>query len=498
MEDVLANGYLMLLGVLALYGLYRYYLLILYFRGRSLRPVEPTPPRAWPRVTIQIPVYNERDVVERTIRSACEVDYPQDRLEIQVLDDSTDETSTIIATLLERYQARGLTLQHLRRSTRSGFKAGALTEGLRHAAGDFLAVFDADFLVPRDFLHRTVPFFTDPLVGMVQARWGHLNRDYSLLTRLQAILLDGHFGIEQSARCAAGHFFSFNGTAGIWRKTAIVDAGGWSAQTLTEDLDLSYRAQLKGWRGVFLPELVCPAELPIEMTAWKIQQFRWTKGSVETAKKLLRNVLRAPIPWSVKLDAVGHLTSYVCYPLGLIASLGTIPLMMGWLPWPHQIVADVVWFVLLTVSGACFYLCGQRALDPSWFTRIPLVPWSLAVTVGLSVNNAWAVCEALLGRSSPFLRTPKFGARPRWALWDSRRDRAFHGSPMGWIELGLALYFGMGAVAALHRQLWLTAPWLMLFAAGFGYVGWFSLRPDSPIRWLGGRLSTASWRPSEV
>jgi len=467
-------GSLVFLGLLACYGLYRYYLLWLYYRVKSRRPVAPPAPSLWPSVTIQIPIYNERYVIERTIRSACEVDYPAQQLEIQLLDDSTDETSAIIARMILPYQQRGLRVVHLKRAHRQHYKAGALAQGLRHAQGDFVAVFDADFVIPRDFLIRAMPFFTDPRVGMVQARWGHVNAAYSLLTRTQAALLDGHFVIEQVARHQAGRFFNFNGTAGIWRKQAIETSGGWQTDTLTEDLDLSYRAQLKGWKGIFLADLVAPAELPVEMDAFKSQQYRWTKGSIQTAKKLLHPVFSSRLPWSIKWEAFCHLTAYFSYPIGLLASLGVAPMLMGTRPHPHHWPVDALWLVLLAIPGMCFYLCAQRELAPKFWKRVLLVPWVVVVGVGMSVNNAVAVLDALLGGRSEFLRTPKFCVESQHDRWDHKQYRAT-GTATAWAELALALYFGIGCLQALHRHLFLAVPSLVVFCAGFGYVGGLSL-----------------------
>jgi len=473
MSQFLEIGYLALLGILACYGFYRYHLLWLYYRVKARRPIAPVM-SVWPKVTIQIPVYNERYVVERAIRHACAVDYPHERLEIQILDDSTDDTSELIARTLESSRREGLTVLHLRRTHRAHFKAGALAEGLTRASGELIAVFDVDFLIPRDFLKRTVPFFADPNVGMVQARWGHVNAVYSLLTQAQAMFLDGHFAIEQTARHQAGRFFNFNGTAGIWRNTAIVSSGGWQADTLTEDLDLSYRAQLMGWRCVFLPDLVAYAELPVEMNAFKTQQYRWTKGSIQTAKKLLPRLLNSRLPLVLKLEAVFHLTSFLSYPIGLLASLGVVPILLGTFHLPRFWVVDVVWCVLLAIPGACFYLCSQRELYPNWRARVALIPWAVMVGVGLSVNNTRAVLDGLLGRVSGFIRTPKFGIQSQGDAWRQKSYRAPR-TPSTWLELALAGYFALGCVVAFQQKLFLALPSVALICAGFVYVGGLSL-----------------------
>ena len=471
----LVNIYLCALAGLACYGFYRYHLLWMYYRVKSHAVVPPPPPAAWPRVTIQIPVYNERYVVERAIQSACEVDYPCDRLQVQVLDDSTDDTSALIVRAIQPYRHEGIDVAHLRRESRCDFKAGALREGLARAAGELVAVFDVDFVIPRDFLKRTVPFFSQPAVGMVQARWGHLNAADSLLTRAQALFLDGHFTIEQVARHQAGRFFSFNGTAGVWRTQAILESGGWQADTLTEDLDLSYRAQLAGWRCVFLNDLVSLAELPVEVNAFKTQQYRWTKGSIQTAKKLLPRILAARLPWPLKFEALFHLTGFAAYPIGLLASLGLPPLLAGEFRLPHSWLVDVVWFVFLTIPGFCFYLCAQQELQAGWRQRLTMVPWVVAVGIGLSVNNALAVLDALLGRRSVFIRTAKYGVG---SSDDARRSRAYRapGTSTVWAELLLAGYFAFGCWMAIVRGQWTTLPSTLLLLVGFTYVGWTSLR----------------------
>lgn len=484
-------GYLGLLGLLACYGLYRYHLVWLYYRLKRRQPDPPPPPPAcWPTVTLQIPVYNERYVVERAIRSACEVDYPRDRLEVQILDDSTDDTRGIIAEAIQPYQRRGLRVVHLRRTDRRGFKAGALAEGLRQSQGEFVAVFDVDFVVPTDFLRRTVPCFADPSVGMAQVRWGHLNKDYSWLTRAQVLLLNGHFVLEQVARHRGGRFFNFNGTAGIWRRTAILSAGGWQADTLAEDLDLSFRAQLAGWRGVYLPDLVAYAELPVEMNAFKTQQYRWTKGSIQTAKKLLPAILRSSMPLRRKAELFFHLTMYLGYPLGFVASAAFPLILMGLFRVPHTWYLDAIWCALLALPGFCFYLCAQREADPDWIRHFAEIPWAAMVGIGLSVNNTLAVLDGLVGRDVTFVRTTKFGIRSKRDRWTAKRYRTRQ-APAVWGELALAVYFGFGCLVALKSDLWLALPSVALFCASFAAVSGLSLGQS-------GRLSAFHWlQPAE-
>ncbi|MDO8793189.1 MAG: glycosyltransferase family 2 protein, partial [Vicinamibacterales bacterium] len=302
-ETLILAIYFFVLVILAVYGWHRYYLVYLYMKNKDRQPVPAGPMETLPRVTVQLPIYNEMYVADRLIDAVCRIDYPRDLLEIQVLDDSTDETTAVAQQAVRRNADIGINIVYLHRSDRTGYKAGALEAGLQVASGEYVAIFDADFIPTVDFLQRTVPFFVDPKIAMVQARWGHINQDYSLLTKIQSILLDGHFVLEHGARNRAGHFFNFNGTAGIWRRTAIADAGGWQHDTLTEDLDLSYRAQVRGWKFIFLQDLVAPAEVPVEMNSFKSQQHRWAKGSIQTCRKLLPKILRSNLPIGVKAEA---------------------------------------------------------------------------------------------------------------------------------------------------------------------------------------------------
>lgn len=489
MVRALMLGYLALLSVLACYGAYRYYLLLLYHRVKASPPRPLRRVDAWPRVTIQIPVYNERYVVERAIRSACAVDYPSELLEVQILDDSTDDTPALIEALVAEERSRGRRIVHRRRAHRRHFKAGALADGLEEAGGEFVAVFDADFVIPKDFLRRTVPFFGDPAVGMVQARWGHLNARYSFLTCAQAVLLDGHFAVEQVARHGAGRFFNFNGTAGIWRAAAIRSAGGWQADTLTEDLDLSYRAQLAGWRCVYVPDLVAPAELPVEIHALKSQQYRWTKGSIQTAKKLLPRILASRVPWRIKFDSFFHLTSFFTYPVALLAGLGLPLFVLGVLPSaPHYGLTDLIWLLLLPVPAVCFYFCAQRSRQSSWLARATVLPGTLALGMGLLVNNARAVVDGWFDTgSSEFVRTTKFGVRIRSDRWQTKAYRA-RGTSTEWMELILAAYFALGCWAALTQKQFVSLAYAVLFCLGFTYVGWLSLWQRLPATPRASRL----------
>ncbi|HMQ14749.1 MAG TPA: glycosyltransferase, partial [Phycisphaerae bacterium] len=440
-------AYSLVLGALCVYGLHRYFLVLTYYRVRS-SPVKPrTRFESLPHVTVQLPMYNEPLVAERVIEYACRIDYPPDRLEIQILDDSTDETTEIAQRTADRMRSLGHDVVYLHRSDRGGYKAGALAAGAQVAKGEFIAIFDADFLPPANMLRDTIQYFVDPCVGMVQCRWEHLNRQASVLTRAQAILLDGHFVVEHTARNRSGRYMSFNGTAGIWRKEAIADAGGWQHDTLTEDLDLSYRAQLRGWKFVFLPDVTSPAELPPEMNAFKAQQHRWTKGGAQTCVKLLPLVLSRPGDWRVKCEAFFHLTSCGVYVLMVLLSVLIGPALIAKLlvaehytTW--QYATDLVLFVVGTGSALSFYVVSQRALRRSWLEILPSLPVLLAIGAGIAFNNAVAAVEGLFCKAGEFVRTPKFGAHAhvggKWA--ERLGGLRFRGAWKAWAELGLALY----------------------------------------------------------
>jgi cellulose synthase/poly-beta-1,6-N-acetylglucosamine synthase-like glycosyltransferase len=515
---VLLAAYYAVLGVLSLYGAHRLVLLFGWWRHRA-RPLQAPPPptdpagrEAWPLVTVQLPLYNERFVAERLLRAVAALDYPPARLEVQVLDDSTDDTSAIVARVCAELRAGGLDVHHLRRPARAGFKAGALAAGLASARGELLAVFDADFVPRADFLRRLVPWLAgtgaDPRVGMVQARWGHLNREDSLLTGVQAMLLDGHFAIEHAARHRAGCFFNFNGTAGIWRRAAIEDAGGWQADTLTEDLDLSYRAQLAGWRFVFVPEVVVPAELPVEAADLAAQQHRWAKGAAQTARKLLPRLLAAPLPWRVRAEAFVHLTANVSYPLMLLLATLLFPAMLlrrgsGW-----QLLAfDAPLFAIASGSVLLFYVASQAAVGEPWRARLHLLPAVMAIGIGLSVTNSAAVIAGLLRGGGTFHRTPKYRREGRgaaakqaaavdaplgggggWAAPVAQRvscgdrppDPSGYGGgrrPSFGVEGALSLYFAACCVAATYLGMWSSLPFLYLFLQGYGYLFFLALRP---------------------
>jgi hypothetical protein len=430
-----------------------------------------------PVVTVQLPEFNERYVVGRLLAAVARLDYPKDRLEIHVLDDSIDDTTDLIAQRIMALHAQGYRVRHVHRSHRSGFKAGALAEGFALAQGEFLALFDADFVPPPDFLRRTIHHFTDPTVGMVQTRWGHLNRFDSLLTRAQALMLDGHFLIEQVARSRSGAFFNFNGSAGVWRKQAVLDAGGWQPDTLTEDLDLSYRAQLKGWRFLYVSDVVVPAELPVEMSSLKAQHHRWALGSIQTALKLLPQVLRSSQPWHVKLETCFHFGMWLHYPLGILVALLILPELMI-----HRsqlgVQGEGVWggFVgpLLLTTTAIFHGVAQRQVGSPWRRIVSEVPVLMAVTVGLALNNTRAIWEALRGSPASFHRTPKYNGRDVSTTHPGYRSHP-GGARWWWAEVALGVYVCAALGYAASQAFYAIVPFLLPLSAGFLYGGLSSL-----------------------
>jgi cellulose synthase/poly-beta-1,6-N-acetylglucosamine synthase-like glycosyltransferase len=479
-ETLILVLYFFVLSILAIYGWHRYYLVYLYMKNRGKAPDPALPPPALanlPRVTVQLPIYNEMYVADRLIDAVCEMDYPRELLEIQVLDDSTDETTDIAELAVRRHAARGFDITYLHRVDRRGYKAGALEAGLKVAKAHFIAIFDADFVPSRDFLRKTLPYFTDAKIGMVQARWGHINQEYSLLTKIQSILLDAHFVLEHGGRNRAGCFFNFNGTAGVWRREAIADAGGWQHDTLTEDLDLSYRAQLRGWRFVFLPHVVAPAEVPVEMNSFKSQQHRWAKGSIQTCMKLLPRILRSNQPIGVKAEAFFHLTANFNYLLMSVLSVLMFPAMyvrynMGW---TEMLLIDIPLFAAATLSVCNFYIVSQRELYPaSWKSRLKYLPFLMSIGIGLCVNNTRAVLEALFRKESEFARTPKYGIERDSDEWAGKKYHQTVGV-QSLIELALGLYFTGTVFYALINQIYGTLPFLMLFQIGFLYTGLLSI-----------------------
>ncbi len=468
--------YFAVLLFLAVYGLHRYLMLYLYYKHRRRAPRVVGRFETLPKVTVQLPIFNEMYVVERLIDAVARLDYPRHLLEIQVLDDSTDETAEIAGRRPWTIETKALNIHHLHRKDRIGYKAGALAEGLKSARGEFIAMFDADFVPKWDFLQKTIHHFVQPSVGMVQVRWGHINRDYSLLTRVQSVLFDGHFVLEHGARNRSGRFFNFNGTAGIWRRQAIEESGGWQHDTLTEDLDLSYRAQLRGWRFVFLPEVVSPAEVPVEMNAFKNQQYRWAKGSIQTARKLLPRILASPLPLAVKVEATFHLTANIAYPLMVVLSVLMFPSMlirynMGKY---EMLLVDIPLFLSATASIASFYVVSQREIYADWKQKILFVPFVMSLGIGLSINNACAVIGALTRSDVHFVRTPKLGIESSSDRWRLKRYRG-HVGYLPLVEIGFGLYLGAAALYATMHQIFAILPFLVLFQVGFLWSGFLSL-----------------------
>lgn len=473
LDAAIVAGYFLIMAVLCVYGLHRYRLMYLFYKHRGRATREPDSRFAeLPVVTVQLPVYNERFVVDALLEAACRLDYPRDRLEIQVLDDSTDDTRLIAREMVEELKWLGYPIEYYHRVNREGFKAGALREGLSQAHGEFIAIFDADFSPPCDFLKRTIHYFTDPGVGAVQARWIHRNRDHSLLTQLQAILLDGHFVFEHGGRARAGCFFNFNGTAGVLRRAMIEDAGGWQSDTLTEDTDLSYRAQMKGWKYLYAPQIEVPSELPSDMVSFQIQQARWAKGLTQTAKKLLPRLLRAPLPLRVKVEAWFHLTGNLTFPLMAALFALLVPAMTVRSSWGNGalLAPDLFLFLGTFSSLSSFYLMAQKELFPqSWPQRIVIIPLVVAVGVGLMLNNCVAVLEALFGVASPFERTAKYSSDPRRARLArcqyGRRSRLLPAA-----NLTAGTYFVLCLFHALRLENWWALPFLLVFVFGYYFT----------------------------
>lgn len=501
--------YALTLAILTVYGVHRYVQVFLYYRHMRKRPAPAGHFAKLPKVTIQLPMYNERYVAARIIEASCKMDYPAELLQIQVLDDSTDESAEIARECCERMRKLGHNVDYVHRTNRTGYKAGALESGMQSATGEFIVIFDADFVPSPEMLRAGIDYFTDSNIGCVQTRWGHLNREHSLLTRCQAIFLDGHFMIEHTARNCSGRFINFNGTAGIWRRKAIEESGGWQHDTLTEDMDLSYRAQLRGWRFVFLPFTISPAELPPEITSFKQQQHRWTKGSVQTAVKLLPTIMRSPLPWWVKLEAFFHLSSGLVYMPAVILSLLLFP---AWAMDTNLLNTDSIlvgiivmsFFGLLTCSAGTFYMVSQQAIGRSGWKTFFMIPMLMAIGMGISIINMVAVIEGLFGRKdSEFVRTPKYGTggdRKHARDW-RKRAGAFRTrlDVLPFVEIACGIYMGLCLTASIMTRIQPgsikfikdsapgTVPFLVIFMFGYLYVGiatlhnkWLSAHAKAP------------------
>jgi len=473
---------------------------LLSWRNRNRQVEAPPPPAEWPVVTVQLPIYNELYVARRVIEAACRLDYPCHKLQIHVLDDSDDETSDVVAAAVAKGREAGIDMHHLRRDNRTGFKAGALSASLAEARGSLLAVFDADFVPPADFLIRTVPHFADDSVGFVQARWGHLNSDYSWLTRLQVPAIDGHFLVEQRARGLRGHWFNFNGTAGVWRAAAIHEAGGWHHDTLTEDLDLSYRAHLRGWRGVYLPDVVVPGELPPQLSGFRRQQHRWARGSLECARKLLGSVWRSPVPTATKLQASFHLLAYgvhllllgvvIAYP-AIILAVSRFELADAWRPLGYLLAPASLAPAVFLISGQAVQLGRDRRATAR---RLPAIAGLIVFGSGLMINTARAALSIATSPDPVFERTAKFGLevgdgaalspapipdRAETAVGAVRswRTRRYQSSldRIVFFEAVLGLYALATAVFAVRHTMWGVAVFAALFGTGLLSVATASL-----------------------
>ncbi len=494
-------AYFALLGVLSAFGVYRVKQVVDFWRCRRAgpRPESFFAEDELPSVTVQLPLFNEVYVVERLLAAVTALDYPRERLEIQVLDDSTDETRAVAERAVARHRAEGFRVRYIHREDRTGFKAGALENGLRSAEGELVAIFDADFVPRPDCLRKLVHFFNDPLLACAQMRWSHINGSYNLLTRLQTILLDGHFVVEQTVRNRTGGFFNFNGTAGLWRRRAIELSGGWQHDTLTEDTDLSFRAQLLGWRFVYLLDEDAPSEVPVEINAFKAQQRRWAKGVTEVALKLYPRILRSPLPARVKLEMFFRLTGNASYPLMILTSLLQFPLLLvrynqGFC---NLLLLDLPLLLLSTFSVVLFYGTAIWYLDrPRAGRRLLHLPLVMGLGIGLAFSNTRAVVEALLRVKTEFVRTPKYKVEGvRDETWKRKKYRRGRGLAPAF-ELTFALYFVLASAYAAHMRMWGTIPFLSLFCFGYGYTGLMSLLQTAGLRGLrgAGRATAAARR----
>jgi cellulose synthase/poly-beta-1,6-N-acetylglucosamine synthase-like glycosyltransferase len=486
--------YFTILTTLAIYGAYRIKQVIDFWRYRKFVP---TPAGKFgetdlPLITVQLPLFNELYVVDRLLNAITAIDYPRERLQIQVLDDSTDETVKIAEATVAKYAGLGFDIHYIHRSDRTGFKAGALANGLKSAKGDLLAIFDADFVPNPDCLRKLVDFFTDPLVGCAQMRWSHINGNYNLLTRLQTIMLDGHFVVEQTTRNRTGGFFNFNGTAGIWRRQAIQMSGGWQHDTLTEDTDLSFRAQLMGWKFVYLLDEEAPAEIPVEINAFKAQQRRWAKGVMQVGLKLYPRIWLAPLPLRVKLEMFFRLTGNISYPLMIVASLLQFPLLLVRYnqPFYHLMILDLPLLFFSSISVVLFYGTAVWYLDAKRTPRLLHLPLVMALGIGLAFSNARAVLEALLGIKTEFVRTPKYRVEETSdATWKRKKYKRKRGL-LPILELSCAIYFLLAIAYSARLHMWGTIPFLLLFFFGFAYMGVMSI-----LQTASGKRLSGLWRP---
>ena len=481
-EPVILITYIVSLSILFFFASHGFNMIFLYFKTYNKRTDDLKPEdfeiNEYPSVTIQLPLYNEKYVICRLIDATIRMNYPKDKLEIQILDDSTDDTKDIIQEHIQKYINDGYDISHVHRTNRQGYKAGALKEGLKTAKGEFVAIFDADFIPRKNFLRRTIPYFIkNEKIGLVQTRWEHINRNYSVITKTQAIALDGHFVIEQAVRNRAGYFINFNGTGGIWRKSCIFDAGNWEADTLTEDLDLSYRAQMKGWEIKYIVNFTSPAELPADINALRSQQFRWTKGAIETAKKIYPKVLRSKLPFREKFQSFVHLWSNLAYPFILIAALLNLPITLIKETGDYDPVFKFMSvFIFAFVASFMFYLYSQKDVYPDWQKRIIYFPVFMTGSMGLAVNNTKAVWEGLINKKSEFVRTPKYKIVHHK---DTVHDKKYHSKKVpfiAYIEAVLSLYCFVGVGVSVYYAQIASLPFQMMFSAGFGIISYLSFQ----------------------
>lgn len=478
-------SYVLVLVGLAGYGVHRLMIVTLYWKNVRNKPEPKGHFDELPMVTVQLPMYNEMFVVDRLLESIVALDYPKDRLEIQVLDDSTDGTTEMCMQKTAELRERGFDAVCLHRTDRTGFKAGALEEATKVAKGEFLFILDADFQPEPDVLMQMIHYFADDNVGLVQTRWGHINREFNLLTRVQGMFLDGHFVMEQTARNRSGRFFTFNGTAGMWRKSTIFDAGGWDHDTLTEDMDISYRAQMKGWRFVFLNDVVTPAELPVDMDGFKAQQHRWTKGSIQVCQKMLFDIWRSNAPLKAKMEATTHLTANYAYLLLLLLCFLIYPIAMGhfasFTSSIYILLMNISLFFFASIAVCIFYVSAQVAIRPkTWWKELPFLPVLLALGIGMAVNNAKAVLEAIFGHQSEFVRTPKYGIDKKLDKKDAGRRRktgykAIKSFIIPVLELAFGIFFLAMIIAMLKDGKYfsslLMSPFLGFFYTSFCSIG---------------------------
>ena len=461
-----------LIALFFLFATHRYYIIYLYRKNYKQKQYQWPHNKPLPYITVQVPMYNEFNVAKRVIDAVCALDYPNHLLEIQILDDSSDTSKEVIYQHVLHWKKEGIDIHHIHRKNRKGFKAGALEEGLHQAKGSFVAVFDADFVPKPDILHKLLAPFANKEIGMVQARWDHLNTDYSMLTELQALFLDSHFVLEQTARNTSGRFINFNGTAGMWRKETINQAGGWQHDTLTEDLDLSYRAQLKGWKFVYLPNITCEAELPVNMNAFKSQQHRWGKGAIQTGLKLLPSIMKSDLSLKVKIESLFHLFANISYPMTLLLALSWLPNV--YIGIKYDIIINhafgFILFFLSTLPFIIFFLYSQKAAQKNWWKKIIYIPWLLILGIGLAVNNGIAILEAFAHKQSEFVRTPKYAIRKKTDTW-KKSQYSLVKNKIFLIELGLAAYMGITLFFAVSNGFWGSIPFILLFFLSFLYIG---------------------------